>query len=220
MNSFQLTKLLIDKVAEYEASAADPDALSLEGFQDILAANTNIQGLKNTYITHGENSPRFESMNVERVIAQHLLFMYRYVKFYAKMIFQDTMVKSLEEFSFMTTVLQYDRISKSDLIKKNVYEKSSGIEIINRLVKMQIFSQHDNPKDLRSQLIKLTDTGKGILYQIFSKMNTLGLIASGELSQHEKIVLAKLLKKLDTFHYNNYNSKHHHNLEDYLPKSK
>ena len=218
MNSLELIKILVDKVAEYEARVPDSNGLSIEGFLEMNAHEQDVQKLKNSFITGANEDHRHSPLNIERVIAQHLLFMYRYVKFYSKMIFQDTIIKSLEEFSFMTTVLQYGSISKSELIKKNIYEKSSGIEMINRLIKMHIFVQYDNPNDMRSQLIELTEQGKGILYQVFAKMNTLGIIAAGELSQSEKITLANLLKKLDNFHYNNYNNKQRQKLEDYLPE--
>lgn len=219
MDRFELAKVVMEKIEAYAATCPDKDALTMEGFQHMLFENTDIHELKNNFITHDTRQSQYHEMNVERVIAQHLTFMYRYVKHYAKMIFQDSALKSLEEFSFMTTVMQYNAISKSDLIRKNVYEKSSGIEIINRLIKLNFFMQEENPNDIRSKLILLTEQGRAELYRIFGKMNTLGIIASGELTYAEKIMLANILKKLDNFHYHNYNQKSMQQLDDYLPDS-
>jgi hypothetical protein len=66
-------------------------------------------------------------------------------------------------------------------------------------------------------LIQLTDYGKSELFRIFGKMNTLGKIATGSLNDSEKEQLALMLKKLDHFHYENYNNKELKELEDYLP---
>ncbi|MBC9811438.1 winged helix-turn-helix transcriptional regulator [Crocinitomicaceae bacterium CZZ-1] len=222
MNSLELVKVLIEKLEQYEGGEADKDNLSLEGYIQSLGPAIQPEAYKNSLVgtyekPEAERSFHIEN-NIERVISQHVLFLYRYIKFYSKIAFSESRIKTLEEFSFLITVMQHQRISKTDLIKRNVFEKSSGIEIINRLIKAKMLMQQDNPEDQRSQLILLTDTGKFELFGIFGKMNTLGKIATGELTQREKEQLTILLKKLDTFHFDNYTNKTFQTLEDYLPQ--
>ncbi len=221
MNSLELLKALIDKLSQYEAHAEDKNALSLEGFAASLSPANDLELLKNSIIgkTNPEilKSPHHIANNIERVIAQHILLLYRYIKFYAKTAFAESNIRTMEEFSFLINVMQHERITKTDLIRKNIIEKSSGIEIINRLIKSKMFIQVDNPEDQRSHLIQLTDYGKSELFRIFGKMNTLGKIATGSLNDAEKEQLALMLKKLDHFHYDNYNNKELKELEDYLP---
>lgn len=221
MNSLELLKALIDKLSHYEEHAEDKNALSLEGFAASLNPASDLEALKNSIIgkTNPEilKSPHHIANNIERVIAQHILLLYRYIKFYAKTAFAESNIRTMEEFSFLINVMQHERITKTDLIRKNIIEKSSGIEIINRLIKSKMFIQVDNPEDQRSHLIQLTDYGKSELFRIFGKMNTLGKIATGSLTDAEKEQLALMLKKLDHFHYENYNNKELKELEDYLP---
>ena len=221
MNSLELLKALIDKLSHYEAQAEDKNALSIEGFAASLNPANDLELLKNSIIgkTNPEilKSPHHIANNIERVIAQHILLLYRYIKFYAKTAFAESNIRTMEEFSFLINVMQHERITKTDLIRKNIIEKSSGIEIINRLIKSKMFIQVDNPEDQRSHLIQLTDYGKSELFMIFGKMNTLGKIATGSLNDSEKEQLALMLKKLDHFHYENYNNKELKVLEDYLP---
>mgnify|MGYP000865790247 CR=1 FL=1 len=221
MNSLELLKVLIDKLEHYENSVPDKENLSLESyiqsFQSELTPDDYKNSLVGDYqIPKEERNDHIEN-NIERVIAQHLLFLNRYIKFYSKSALSDSKIKTLEEFSFLITVMQQQRISKTDLIKRNIFEKSSGIEIINRLIKTNMLIQEDNPEDLRSQLISLTDVGKFALFGVFERMNTLGKIATGKLTSVEKDQLAFILKKLDTFHYDNYTNKEFQKLEDYLP---
>lgn len=223
MDSLKLLKVLIQKLEEYEREEQDKSSLSLEGFCNSVRTELDLESVKNNYIEPQDpnglkykNTPFIEN-NIERVIAQHLLFLYRYIKFYSKLVFEESKIKSIEEFGFLITVMQYDTISKSELIKKNILEKSSGIEMINRLIKSGLLIQKDNPDDQRSHLVLLTDSGKMELYQIFEKMNTLGVIATGELNRSEKAQLALILKKLDNFHFGNYNNKQLKNLNDYRP---
>lgn len=219
MNSIELLKVLIERLEEYEDHAEDKDALSLTGFIQKVNGATDLNELSNSWIdnTMLNGTPNFIENNIERVIAQHLLLLYRYIKFYSKTALAHSQIKTMEEFGFLITVLQYQSISKTELIRRNIIEKSSGIEIINRLLKSGLFTQRDNPDDQRSQLILLTDVGRLALFKIFENMNTLGKIATGDLSQQEKHQLALLLKKLDQFHYSNYNNKDLRSLEDYLP---
>jgi DNA-binding MarR family transcriptional regulator len=213
MDSVELLKVLVKKLEAYEAGTEDKNNLSLKGFIQSVYPVQDIESLRNTFISNSEivYNEQFVDNNIERIIAQHLLFMYRYIKFYAKQIFNDSVIKTIEEFGFLTTVLQHHTISKSDLIRKNILEKSSGIEIINRLTKTGLIVHRENPDDQRSQLVDLTDDGKSALFKIFEKMNTLGLIAAGDLSGKEK-------QQLDRFHFENYTKRRPDNLEDYLPK--
>lgn len=224
MNSIGLLKIIIEKLEQYEQYADDKENLSLNAFFKFVSPQADLESLKNTFVAQksfpvGDRASFIEN-NIERVIAQHILFLYRYIKFYAKLAFTETTIKSIEEFSMLITVMQFQSISKTDLIKRNVIEKSSGIEIINRLIKNGMLSQQDNPNDQRSQLISLTDTGKFELFKTFEKMNTLGKISTGELTYPEKEQLAVMLKKLDHFHFENYTHKERNTLDDYLPELK
>lgn len=222
MNSLELLRVLLDKVQEYEESVGDKNALSLEGFMGSVRGEVNLEDMKNSLIgtTNPDilQSPHHRQNNLERVIAQHLMLLYRYLKFYSKTAFADQQIKSFEEFSFMITVMQHQQISKAELIRRNIIEKSSGIEIINRLLKSGLFTQTHNPNDQRSHLLLLTPEGRQELFSIFHKMDMLGTIATGQLNQYEKEQLVVMLKKLDHFHYENYSDKNLKNLEDYLAR--
>lgn len=224
MNSIGILKIIIEKLQQYEQYADDKEDLSLNAFLKFVSPQADLESLKNTFVAQKSFSvgdeARFIENNVDRVIAQHILFLYRYIKFYAKLALAKTSIKSIEEFSMLITVMQFQSISKTDLIKRNVIEKSSGIEIINRLIKNGLLSQQDNPNDQRSHLISLTDTGKFELFKTFEKMDTLGKIATGELTYPEKEQLASMLKQLDHFHFDNYTNKEKNNLDDYLPEIK
>lgn len=222
MNSFEILKVLLTKLEAYEQQSTSKDNLSLEEFYDFIKPNdTLIDDVKNNMLTdkpyQGDNHPLHIENNVDRIISQHILFLYRYVKFYSKYALEGLQIRTIEEFGFLVTVMHHQSISKSELIKRNVMEKSSGIEIINRLIKNNLLKQYDNPQDKRSQFIALTEKGKMELFKSFEKMNLLGKISAGKLDNSEKEVLAMLLKKLDDFHYHNYMNKDIDKLEDYLP---
>lgn len=221
MTSFELLKVVMRELEAYQEKSNDQEALSLDEFVLHLSPQTDLNSLKNSFVKKAtvkpeENGQRVEN-NIERVIAQHILIMYRYIKFYSKMVFADSKIKTIEDFSFLITLLQEPALPKTELIRRNIYEKSSGVEVINRLIKSKFLAQKDNPDDKRSQLVVLTEVGRASLFQVFGRMNDLGLIASGDLSDLEKNELAILLKKLDNFHFDNYHTVNSDQLADYLP---
>lgn len=220
MTSLELLKTLLSKLENYEAAQIDKNTLSLDGFIASLLPSIDLSNLENSFVKNNalkSTYPESKSQTtIERIIAQHFLILNRYIKHYSKLVFIDSPIKSLDEFSFLILLIQDRALPKTELIRRNVYEKSSGIEVINRLIKSELLIQYQNPKDKRSQLVRLTDKGRTSLTRIFENMNTLGKIASGDLSTAEKNTLAVLLKKLDQFHFDNYHRVDSGRLEDFL----
>lgn len=221
MKSIELLKEIVDRLEEYENSCSDSDDLNLDGFVTFLQPQRSLDSLQNNWVEKEQpflqDNLRGIETNIERIIAQHLIVLNRYIKFYGRAALQHSKIKTLEEFSFMITILQFQLLSKSELIRRNITDKSSGIEIINRLIKNGLMLQLRNPDDQRSHLVQLSEIGKAELFNIFSNMDTLGKIACGPLTVNEKQQLAIMLKKMDEFHFDNYNNKDLDSLEDYLP---
>ena len=61
--------------------------------------------------------------------------MYHYAKGYIKKALRDSYLQTSDEFSFLITLMTYDSITKGELITKHVMEKTSGSEVIRRLIK-------------------------------------------------------------------------------------
>jgi DNA-binding MarR family transcriptional regulator len=79
-------------------------------------------------------------------------------------------------------------------------EKTSGIEIINRLIRQEFIEQFDDEKDKRSKLLRITETGRRELMMILPRMNMVSKIVVGTLTKEEQNILTYLLRKLDHFH--------------------
>lgn len=221
MNSIAILKELITRLEAYENSSSGKKDLNIDDFTAFIQTQPPLASLQSNLIEKGSpyiaDSPHNIEINIERIITQHLIVLNRYIKFYGKTALQDSSIKTLEEFSFMITIMQFQQLSKSELIRRNIIEKSSGTEIINRLIKNGLMLQVNNPNDNRSQLMALSEAGKTEIFRIFKHMDTLGKIACGPLTENEKHRLALILKKLDEFHHDNYTHKSLSELEDYLP---
>jgi DNA-binding MarR family transcriptional regulator len=145
-----------------------------------------------------------------------IVLMFRYAKSYMRKALKNSMIKTADEFSFLITLITYDNLTKTELIQKQVMEKTSGTEIINRLLKLGLINQFNDLEDKRSVRIQITTLGKEQLFEILPQMRNVSQIVTGNLSETEKLSLAYMLRKLDIFHNDIYMNKKDIELSDLL----
>lgn len=142
----------------------------------------------------------------------------RYAKMYARKAMKDSGIKTVDEFAILITLMTHDSISKQELIKEQVLEKTSGIEIVNRLIRQGYIEQFDGEKDRRSKQLKVTVQGRREILQILPRMNQVSKIIVGNLTQTEQNLLTFLMRKLDHFHNEIFMNEKDAGLEDILRK--
>ncbi|HLU18156.1 MAG TPA: winged helix DNA-binding protein, partial [Edaphocola sp.] len=102
----------------------------------------------------------------------------------------------------------FGAMSKMELIKKNVHEKTTGMQIINRLINQGWVQQTTDSKDKRAKLISITEKGLAALAEQMHKIRTATSIVTGNLTYTEKMQLIRLLNKLEDFHLHIYDKNH------------
>jgi len=139
--------------------------------------------------------------SAESAISTLLVHLNRYAKSYSKSAISDSQFSTQEDFIYLINLKAFGTMSKIDLIKKNIHEKSVGILIINRLLKQGWIEQSDSAQDKRIKLITITQKGIEVLENQMSKIRKATQIVSGNLTHSEKMELIRILSKLDHFHY-------------------
>ena len=140
----------------------------------------------------------------EVIIGKLLTFLSRYLKIYFKKGLEDSVLTTGDDFTYLATLLHKGSLTKTELIMLNAHEKTSGMEVIKRLLNNDLIEQSDDESDKRSKRISLTSKGKSVLIQSFDMMGKVGKICTGDLTDAEKNQLMNLLKKLDNFHHDIY----------------
>jgi DNA-binding MarR family transcriptional regulator len=110
--------------------------------------------------------------------------------------------------------MTYDNLRKSELITKQVMEKTSGSEVISRLIKRGMIAETADQNDKRSIRVAITKSGRDEILKILPLMSTVTKIVVGNLSVEEINTLSYLLKKLDYFHNDIYLNKKGQTLSD------
>lgn len=192
-----LIKHLVDSALTYRASSFGDD-LDPSDFA-VWLLESHKKDDKNGIL----NLPNFE---IDKELIAQIGRLGRYGHSYLKAALIETPFVTDMDFAFCAMLQQYGSMGKTALIKLMVYEKSSGMEIIKRLLQSNLIEQTPNLEDKRSKLLSVTKKGHEALQNAYRTAGIAAKIISGPLTGQEKGILLNLLKKLDTFHEDVYHS--------------
>jgi len=138
--------------------------------------------------------------NTESTIAMLIIFMYKYAVFYSRKIFKHSIIYSIDDFGVLATLLPDKKLKKSDVIRECIAEKSSGNEVLKRLLRQKLIKETNHPTDKRSKLLEITTEGLSEINAILIQIQKMGSLVTGNLSKQEKIMLLGMLLNLHQFH--------------------
>jgi len=193
--NYAFIKSLIDLAEEYEVTTGtkSPEVASFvrwiedgrpHGLQPLIASTD--EGYSDSHIAG----------NISRLI----VYMYRYAKLYIKKGLDNSAIQSMDEFGYMVSLLQHGPMNKTQLIQRNIQEKPTGMEIINRMLKLGLMTEKASEQDKRSKVLFVSDAGKAEMGTLFERMDKISRLISGDLSENEQLQLMSILQRLHEFH--------------------
>lgn len=209
---------LIEYLSRYESENENSGRnLNMTDFLGFMNSQYTTENIKAVELRGEVNNNDFaDSRGSETDISILIVLMFRYAKGYIKKALKDSPIKTADEFSFLITLLTYESLSKSELIQKQVMEKTSGTEIINRLLKLGLITQFNDETDKRSVRVRITHIGRMELLKILPQMQTVSQIVTGNLTETEKTMLAYMLRKLEHYHNDIFLNKKDTELEELI----
>jgi DNA-binding MarR family transcriptional regulator len=217
MKKSEILKVLIDQFFLFDAEKGGRDDYSLDEFIGFLNEKSGSPELVIRQMS-GEKDALLmdEYRNSSRDISILIVLMSHYAKWYIKKVLKDGHLSTPDEFSFLITLMTYDSLSKSELITRQVMEKTSGSEIIRRLIKRGLIIESADEHDKRSVRVSISKQGREEILRMLPQMGKVTKIVAGNLSPEEINTLSYLLKKLDYFHNDIYINKRECSLNDIL----
>lgn len=199
--NYGLIKDVLDLVQEFDSQNEGSKSYetSVDGFKDWISSTTK------TISTELDWEGKENGRSAESVINTLIVHLNRYAKSYSKSAIFGSNFSTQEDFTYLINLKAFGEMSKMDLIKKNVHEKPTGMQIINRLINQGWIEQRKSKTDKRSKVISISETGLQALGNQMDKIRQATSIVTGNLSQNEKMELIRLLNKLDNFHQQIYN---------------
>lgn len=195
---YKLIKELIALAEDFESQHHKPYREDLNGFTQWMMDQSKT---KKPAIQEPSWEGKEKGRSPESVISTLLVHMNRYAKTYSKSAIHESPFSTQEEFIYLITLKSSGVMTKMQLIKKNIQDKPTGMQIINRLIQQGWISQQDSETDGRSKLLSITKKGLKVLDNQMDNIRLATRIVSGDLTYAEKMELIRLLEKLNTFHH-------------------
>ncbi|MDW8334582.1 MAG: winged helix DNA-binding protein, partial [Bacteroidia bacterium] len=107
---------------------------------------------------------------------------------------------SLDELGFLMVTEQLENPKKSEVIALNLFEPTTGTEILRRLIQMGLVSQQDNPRDKRSKVLRVTAKGREVIDEAIKYVKRVGTLMGLGLDEQQKRHLNLLLTFLNARH--------------------
>ncbi len=220
MTKSEILTTLINQFFSFDAEKGIREEYSMDEFIGYLNSKSGSQELVMREIS-GENKGWFknEFRNTSSDISILIVLMNRYAKLYIKKVLRDSLLQTPDEFSFLITLMTYESLTKSELIAKQVMEKTSGSEVIRRLINKEMIVETADKNDKRSIRVAITSSGRDEILRILPQMSKVTKIVVGNLNAEEINTLSYLLKKLDHFHNDIYLNKKDQSLSDILSRA-
>ncbi len=206
MEKFELLKSLLEHLEDYYATKEN--SKNMDAFVTWMTMQTaNGKGIE-TMATNNRFGTASEQINTSVANLDNGIgilngLMFRYGRMYAKIALEKATTLSLEEFIFLATLSSFNSLTKTELVTTVVFEKSTGIEIIKRLVATKLMTEEINPNDKRSKLLKVTIKGQKTLHIAINQMSIISKEITATLDLSEKKALHYILSKLEKHHRTN-----------------
>jgi len=182
---------LISRWAEFKK--VYPEGSS-ENFHRFELAKRDTGSLASEHIRG--NDPQSTANRLMKVIARlHLSY-----NVYLRIALKDTPLEATEKFAFLAALNVIGESSKTHVINYAMMEMSTGIDILNRLLKDNFISQRIDPADKRAKLIRITDAGFAVLQQCFSKTAMIREILLHDLTEDEEKICVQILYPVQEKH--------------------
>ena len=192
MKSKRLLTELLDYIELFEQSFPNDEELSMKSF--LIFVQSMQEGAEAS-----STSAIRPNMGQQREvsIARHLSLLHRYSKGYIKRaLMASELLQSEEEYSYLASLMSGKSQTKTELNALNAMEKTSGAEIIRRLVAKGLAEERPDERDRRSVLVTITPQGRAELMKVFPQLHTAALLLSAPLQEQQQATLDFLLHYL------------------------
>ncbi|WP_106917471.1 MarR family winged helix-turn-helix transcriptional regulator [Chryseobacterium aurantiacum] len=195
--NFDLIKAVVGLVQQFMEQNEDNVLYSndLQGFTEWINASSKSYSEQGNPDWVGKELGR----SSESIINTLLIKMGRYAKTYSRSI-GNSVFSSQDDFIYLISLKTMGAMTKMELIRHNVSEKSSGILIINRLIRYGWAEQTVSQKDKRIKHILITEKGISVLEEHMDEIRKASRVVVGNLNHSEQMLLIAILSKLDEFH--------------------
>lgn len=196
MNSYQLIAQLLPELEAYGAICPEGEEADLASFSAFLSERVRYRADR---LPGGQEVPKTEQDEVllEAAMAREISHLFRYMRgYFRKALRSNKSVITMDDYTYLVCLLRIPMMTKTELNNLNVMEKTSGTEVINRLLRRGLIEQHVNEEDHRSFYVSITEKGREEVVKLFPELKKIVTIFFSGITLPQKIVLHQLHQRL------------------------
>jgi len=118
---------------------------------------------------------------------------------YAVTAFKACGINSFDEFLYLNSIGSTQELRKTETITANFNELSSGLLIIDRLIKAKLVTEQPDKDDKRSKRLHITKKGLQMLECCYAKLAEINQQCFGGLSEEQVKLCTQLLQPVEFF---------------------
>jgi DNA-binding MarR family transcriptional regulator len=116
---------------------------------------------------------------------------------YANICLRGTGVNQIEEFGILQYLKQEKNPKKTELIYANLFELSSGADMLTRMKKRGLIKEYDDPGDKRAKRIELTPKGEKTAGECQTRILKNASMITHDLTEDDKLLCIQLLRNTE-----------------------
>lgn len=116
---------------------------------------------------------------------------------YANLALEGSGLHQIEEFGILQTIKKEKNPKKTEVIYANLFELSSGTDMLNRLIQRGLIKEYADKEDKRSKRIELTPKGEKVAASSLVKIEKNASMLMNDLSSDDKALCIQLLKSVE-----------------------
>lgn len=116
---------------------------------------------------------------------------------YSNLALKGTGLNQIEEFALLMTIKLRGKPKKTEVIYSNLFELSSGTDMLNRLRKRGLIKELHDKIDKRSKIIMLTSAGKKAISDSTPKVAMMAKMLLHDMNEDDKLLCIQLLKNVE-----------------------
>lgn len=116
---------------------------------------------------------------------------------YANIALKGTALNQIEEFGILQTIKKEKNPKKTEVIYANLFELSSGTDMLNRLKKRGLIKESADKEDKRSKRIELTAKGEKAINECTRRIEKNAVMLLKDLAEDDKEICIQLLKNIE-----------------------
>lgn len=147
-------------------------------------------------------------------IARGVSLLHRYSRFYIKKALAESSLQTEDEYTYLVCLMNGESMTKTELNNLNAMEKTSGAEVMRRLLKANLIEQKPDEEDRRSMRVSITPEGRKVLVNLFPNLRLCAETLVSTLSDEQLTAFDHLLWLLCEHHNEIFTGRHDAELKD------